>query len=73
MEKGDPIEKAEEKLDEAFDFFSKITTPFFCFHDRDISPEGVNYLETQKNFFHIIDLVEKKINETGVKLIMGHC
>ena len=50
MKKGDPIQKAEEKLDEAFDFFNKITTPYFCFHDRDISPEGTNYKETQKNF-----------------------
>lgn len=71
MKKGDPIQKAEEKLDEAFDFFSKITTPYFCFHDRDISPEGTNYLETQKNFFHIVDLVEKKINDTGIKLLWG--
>ena len=71
MTKGDPIEKAEEKLDEAFDFFNKITTPFFCFHDRDISPEGYDYKETQKNFFHIIDLMEKKIEQTGVKLLWG--
>ena len=71
MESGNQLEKAEQKLDEAFDFFSKIGTPFFCFHDRDISPEGNNYKETQKNFYHIIDLIEKKINETGVKLLWG--
>ena len=71
MNKGDPIQKAEEKLDEAFDFFTKITTPYFCFHDRDISPEGTNYAETQKYFFHMIDLVEKKIDKTGVKLLWG--
>jgi xylose isomerase len=71
MEKGDPIEKAEKKLDEAFDFFTKITTPFFCFHDRDISPEGSNYRETQKSFFHIVELMEKKIDKTGVKLLWG--
>lgn len=71
MKKGDPIEKAKEKLNEAFDFFTKITTPFFCFHDRDISPEGINYLETQKNFFYIVDLMEKKISETGVQLLWG--
>ena len=71
MNKGDPIEKAEEKLNEAFDFFTKITTPYFCFHDRDISPEGSNYSETQKNFFHIIDLMQKKIDETGVELLWG--
>ena len=44
-----------------FDFFSKITTPYFCFHDRDISPEGKTYVETQKNLFHIVDLMEKKM------------
>ena len=71
MQQGDPIEKAEEKLDEAFDFFDKITTPFFCFHDRDISPEGKNYSETQKNFFHIIDLMEKKLSKSKVKLLWG--
>ena len=71
MQQGDPIEKAEEKLDEAFDFFDKITTPFFCFHDRDISPEGKNYSETQKNFFHIIDLMEKKLSKSKIKLLWG--
>ena len=71
MQQGDSIEKAEEKLDEAFDFFDKITTPFFCFHDRDISPEGKNYSETQKNFFHIIDLMEKKLSKSKVKLLWG--
>ena len=71
MNSGDPIKLAELKLNSAFDFFTKITTPYFCFHDRDISPEGKNYRETQKNFFHIIDLMEKKMDETGVKLLWG--
>jgi|TARA_B110000438_G_scaffold245146_1_gene245991 xylose isomerase len=68
---GDPMKMAALQLEEAFSFITKITTPFFCFHDRDISPEGETYSETQKNFFHIVDLMEKKINETGVKLLWG--
>ena len=71
MKSGNPLERAEQKLNEAFDFFTKITTPFFCFHDRDIAPEGSTYAETQNNFFHIIELMEKKIDETGVKLLWG--
>ena len=55
MKSGNDLELAEIKLDAAFDFFSKITTPYFCFHDRDISPEGKSYAETQKNFYHIVD------------------
>ena len=54
MQQGDPIEKAEEKLDEAFDFFDKITTPFFCFHDRDISPEGKIILKHKRIFFILL-------------------
>jgi xylose isomerase len=50
MQVGDEMKMAEMKLDAAFDFFTKIKTPFFCFHDRDISPEGSNYAETQKKF-----------------------
>ena len=71
MKAGDPLKMAELKLEEAFNFFSKIKTPFFCFHDRDISPEGQTYKETQKNFFHIIDLMEKKMHDTGMKLLWG--
>ena len=58
MKSGTPLEMAEIKLEAAFDFFSKIQTPYFCFHDRDISPEGNNYLETKKNLDHIVKLIE---------------
>jgi len=71
MGTGDPLTLAEMKLNAAFDFFTKIKTPYFCFHDRDVSPEGSNYLETKKNFDHMIDLMEKKIDETGVQLLWG--
>ena len=71
MGDSDPIKMAEQKLDVAFDFFKKIKTPFFCFHDRDVAPEGSNYRETQKNLFHIIDLMENKISDTGVQLLWG--
>ena len=54
MNSGEPIKMAEIKLDAAFDFFNKIKTPYFCFHDRDLSPEGSNFLETKKNFDHMI-------------------
>ncbi len=71
MVAGDPLHMAEKKLDSAFEFFSKITAPYFCFHDRDISPEGKTYSETLKNFNHIVDKMEKKMSETNVKLLWG--
>jgi len=71
MKSEDLIKMAEVKLDAAFDFFTKIKTPYFCFHDRDIAPEGENFLETKKNLDHIIQLIEKKMKATGVKLLWG--
>jgi len=71
MKSGNSIEMAEMKLNSAFDFFNKIKTPYFCFHDRDIAPEGSSYLETKKNLDHIIDLTEKKMKAYKIKLLWG--
>ena len=37
---SDPIQAAKDKLDAAFEFITKIGVPYYCFHDRDIAPEG---------------------------------
>ena len=37
---------AERKLDVAFEFFEKLGVPFFCFHDRDVAPEGATLRES---------------------------
>tara|TARA_Y100000741_G_scaffold157679_1_gene119187 strand:+ start:1720 stop:3033 length:1314 start_codon:yes stop_codon:yes gene_type:complete len=71
MRSGDSMKMAELKLDAAFDFFSKITAPYFCFHDRDVAPEGKSFLESQKNFHYIVEKIEKKISETGIRLLWG--
>jgi type III restriction enzyme len=36
-------------MDAAFEFFQKIRAPFYCFHDRDIAPEGRTLAESNKN------------------------
>ena len=71
MDSGDPLKMAEVKLNAAFDFFTKIKTPYFCFHDRDIAPEGDNYLTTKKNLEYIIKIMEQKMKETGIQLLWG--
>ena len=71
MDSGDPLKMAEVKLNAAFDFFTKIKTPYFCFHDRDIAPEGDNYLTTKKNLEYIIKVMKQKMKETGIQLLWG--
>src|SRR4051812_35602756 len=37
---ADPVSQAKDRLDAAFEFFTKLGVPYYCFHDRDMSPEG---------------------------------
>lgn len=40
LQAGDAMQRAKEKADVAFEFFSKLNIPYYCFHDVDVSPEG---------------------------------
>lgn len=70
-ESTDPLKAAEEKLDAAFEFFSKMTVPYFCFHDRDLAPEGASVAESEKNLQHLVELVKERQKETGIRLLWG--
>ncbi|MBP3957971.1 xylose isomerase [Gemmata sp. G18] len=68
---SDSPEMALKRVDVAFEFMEKLGVPYYCFHDRDIAPEGANLTETNK----ILDSVVKKLKEaqgrTGIKLLWG--
>ena len=68
---NDPIQSAHQRLDAAFEFFTKLGTEFFCFHDRDMSPEGENVKETNKLLEDFSELAKHKQEESGVKLLWG--
>ena len=35
------------RVDVAFEFMEKLGVPYYCFHDRDVAPEGATWQETQ--------------------------
>lgn len=51
----DSMTNAENKADAAFEFITKIGAPYYCWHDRDISPEGANPIESENNLIKITD------------------
>jgi xylose isomerase len=67
----DSLDSALRRVDVAFEFMEKLGVPYYCFHDRDVAPEGKNLTETNKN----LDAVVKKLKEsqarTGIKLLWG--
>ena len=59
------------KMDAAFDFFTRLGAPFYCFHDVDAMPAAANIKEHVANFAETVDRLEKKQAETGIKLLWG--
>lgn len=68
---SDPLEAAKQKAEIAFEFIQKLGVPYYCFHDVDVAPEGNSYAEYVKNFNTIVEILEKKQAETGIKLLWG--
>lgn len=71
MGAGDPMELAALKAEAAFEFFSKMGAPFFCFHDVDAAPEGDTLAESNGNLDRIVELFQSKMEQTGVDLLWG--
>ncbi len=68
---GNAVQKAEAKLDAAFEFFTKLGVPYWCFHDVDLSPDSEDIREYEKNLRHLVALARERQAATGVKLLWG--
>ncbi|HVM21374.1 MAG TPA: xylose isomerase [Egibacteraceae bacterium] len=68
---GDAMEAALAKQDAAFEFFRKLGTPFYCFHDIDMAPPGDTLKSSKANLDRLVDRAGEKMQETGVKLLWG--
>ncbi|MDZ7722418.1 MAG: xylose isomerase [candidate division KSB1 bacterium] len=67
----DSMQVAKQKLDAAFEFITKLGVPFYCFHDRDIAPEGKDVQESEDNLKTLVELAKEKQKESSVKLLWG--
>ncbi len=68
---ADPMAAARAKADAAFEFFQKLGAPYYCFHDRDVAPEGATPRESVSNLHAMIDVLGAKQQATGMKLLWG--
>ena len=69
--RNDALPAARQKLAAAFEFFEKLTVPYFCFHDRDVAPEGATFAESEANLKTIGEDLAAAMERTGVKLLWG--
>ncbi|MFN0192185.1 MAG: xylose isomerase [Aestuariivirga sp.] len=68
---ADPMEAAKVKADLMFETLRLLDIDFFCFHDLDIAPEGKNLKEFNANVTAIAKIFEKKMAQSGKKLLWG--
>ncbi|WP_028918800.1 xylose isomerase [Pseudoxanthomonas suwonensis] len=70
-EKGDAMATAEAKVDAAFEFFTKLGVPYYCFHDVDLAPDADDIGTYEKNLRHLVAMAKERQQATGVKLLWG--
>jgi len=68
---ADPMAAARAKADAAFEFFEKLGAPYYCFHDRDVAPEGATPRESVSNLHAMVDVLAAKQEATSRKLLWG--
>ncbi|WP_373797325.1 xylose isomerase [Jeotgalibaca porci] len=65
----DPMQTAKNRVEASFEFYQKLGVEYFCFHDMDVAPFGDSLEEFFSNLDVIVDLIEEKMKETGIKLL----
>ena len=70
-ESDEPMAAARAKMDAAFEFFTKLGVPHYCFHDRDMSPEGASVDASERNLAAMVELAAERQRATGMKLLWG--
>lgn len=67
----DSLENAQNRVRVAFEFMEKLGADFFCFHDRDIAPEGKTLAESNRNLDAVVKVIKEEMARTGIRLLWG--
>lgn len=68
---ADALDVARRTLDACFEFISKLGADYWCFHDRDIAPEGATIAESNRNLAAIVRHAAALQKSTGIRLLWG--
>jgi xylose isomerase len=71
LKAADPVQRAMDKMDAAFEFATKMSIPFYCFHDYDLVDEGPTLAESENRLEKIVAYAKQKQKATGIKLLWG--
>lgn len=70
-EQSDPIARAKDKMDAAFEFITKMNLPYYCFHDVDVVQYTNDVADNEKRLHQMVEYASEKQKASGVKLLWG--
>ncbi len=70
-EKQDPVARAKDKADAAFEFITKLGLPYYCFHDVDVVDYTNDVNENDSRLQALTAYLKEKQKASGVKLLWG--
>ena len=65
------LENARRRVDVFFEFLEKTGIDYYCFHDRDVAPEGATLAESNANLAAMVESLSEAQARTGRKLLWG--
>ncbi len=68
---SDSVENAQNRVRVCFEFMEKLGLDYYCFHDRDVAPEGATLADSNANLDAVADVFEEEQQRTGRKLLWG--
>jgi xylose isomerase len=68
---SDSLDNALRRVDVAFEFMTKLDVPYYCFHDRDVAPEGATLRESNSNLDAVVRKLKEAQRSTGIRLLWG--
>ncbi len=65
------VANAQNRARVAFEFIEKLGAPYYCWHDRDVAPEGATLAESNRNLDAVAKVLKEEQKRTGIKLLWG--
>ena len=65
------MDVAKKKVEAGFELMDKLGIDYFCFHDKDIAPEGASLKEFQDNLDVIVPIIKENMKKYNKKLLWG--
>jgi xylose isomerase len=71
LQASDPLRRARDKMDAAFELATKLGLPFFCFHDFDLVEEAPTLAESERRLWEVAEYAKDKMAASGVRVLWG--